>query len=574
MRTERLLPLLLLPCLLSAERKLVWSDEFNGAGLPDSSKWTYEQGRVRNREAQFYTASRAENARLENGHLVIESRKERWQGADYTSASLTTEGKREFLYGRIEVRAKLPKGRGTWPAIWMLGANMPKVGWPACGEIDILEHVGFDPDVVHANVHTGAYNHAQGTGKGNNTRVAGVMDGFHVYALEWTPARLEFSVDGRVYFTYLNDGAGDRSWPFDKPQYLILNTAIGGAWGGRKGIDDTVFPARYEIDYVRVYEPEMVTVSETAGIPRVNEPVRVTADGRERVLYVTLGAGESKTMPLDQPLRVEPVNVTPTSEVGFLAENSLLRANLDMRLTASGPEDSGTLRALTYKPAGVTLLRTQNRMHWAPSFQREGARGYTSIATWSPVQEHARRMVDGAVFTHRKGSHTLYPEISIEAHYRFYPGVPYFEFESLLSIVKPVDIFWLRNQEMTMDQFFTHVAWPGHYHSFEEAKPILEQTKLAKDIPWVAFFNPAKGYGFGAVVLGYGASTETNADTQIADGAGNGKYWYRQIIARKTTPLKPGDRFREHTVFVLASSLEEFQLWERKLRQPVQVKVH
>ena len=125
-----------------------------------------------------------------------------------------------------------------------------------------------------------------------------------------------------------------------------------------------------------------------------------------------------------------------------------------------------------------------------------------------------------------------------------------------------------------MDQFFTHVAWPGHYHSFEEAKPILEQTKLAKDLPWVAFFNPAKGYGFGAVALGYEATTETNADTQIADGAGNGKYWYRQVIARKTTPLKPGDRFREHTVFVLAASLEEFQLWERKLRQPVQVKVH
>lgn len=574
MRNARLLALLLFPCLLAAERKLVWSDEFEGTGLPDASKWTYEQGRVRNREAQFYTKARAENARLENGRLIIEARKEAWQGAAYTSASVTTEGKRELLYGRIEVRAKLPKGRGTWPAIWMLGANMPKVGWPACGEIDILEHVGYDPDVVHANVHTRTFNHAQGTGKGSSTRVAGVMDGFHVYALEWTPARLEFSVDGRVYFTYLNDGAGEGSWPFDKPQYLILNTAIGGAWGGRNGIDDAIFPARYEIDYVRVYEPEMVTVSETAGIARVNEPVRITAGGRERVLYVTLGARESKTMPLDQPLRVEPVSVTPTSQVGLLAENAVLRANLDMRVTAAGPEDSGTVRALTYKPAGVTLLRTQNRMHWAPSFQREGVRGYTSIATWSPVQEHRREMVDGALFTHRKGSHTLYPEIAIEAAYRFFPGVPYFEFESTLSIVKPIDIYWLRNQEMTMDQFFTHAAWPGHYHSFEELPSVLEKSPLAKDIPWLAFFHPAKGYGFGAVVLGYEATTETNPDTRIADGAGNGKYWYRQVIAQKTTPLKPGDRVYERTVFLLASSLEEFQLWERKLRNPVQVRVH
>jgi len=253
MRPARLLPLLLLPCLLSAERKLVWSDEFNGAGLPDSSQWTYEQGRVRNREAQFYTASRAENARLENGHLVIESRKERWQGADYTSGSSDLEGKREFLYGRIEVRAKLPKGRGTWPAIWMLGANMPKVGWPACGEIDIMEFVGHEPGVIHANIHTRAYNHVKKTARGSRLQVPDASTTFHVYAMEWTPEELVFFVDDRAYFTFRNEGTGAAVWPFDKDHYLILNLAIGGAWGGQQGIDLSAYPQRFEIDYVRVF---------------------------------------------------------------------------------------------------------------------------------------------------------------------------------------------------------------------------------------------------------------------------------------------------------------------------------
>jgi beta-glucanase (GH16 family) len=247
--------------------KLVWSDEFNGSGLPDPAHWTNEVGFIRNREAQFYTAGREENARLEDGKLIIEARKEHFKNnagtrrgpefAEYTSASLNTRGLASWTYGRIEVRARLPQGRGVWPAIWMLGTNMPSVGWPKCGEIDIMEFVGLDPNHVHANIHTGKYNHVRGTGKGSKIDVQkeNVSGTFHVYALEWTPERLDLYFDKTKYFTYAKeDGAGKDAWPFDQPCYLILNLAIGGAWGGQKGIDDAIFPQRYAIDYVRVYQ--------------------------------------------------------------------------------------------------------------------------------------------------------------------------------------------------------------------------------------------------------------------------------------------------------------------------------
>ena len=252
--------------------KLVWSDEFNQDGLPDPTKWSYEEGFVRNRELQYYTAARRENARVEGGQLIIEAHKEhypnaryqddaperRWQQrrehADYTSASLNTRAQASWTYGRIEVRAKLPGGRGTWPAIWMLGTNMNAVGWPACGEIDIMEYVGHDPGVVHANVHTRGYNHTRGNGRGARLAVPDAEKEFHVYSVEWTPEKLEFFVNDRKYFTLENDGTGVDSWPFDAPQYLILNLAIGGAWGGQKGVDDTIFPQKFLIDYVRIYQ--------------------------------------------------------------------------------------------------------------------------------------------------------------------------------------------------------------------------------------------------------------------------------------------------------------------------------
>lgn len=237
--------------------QLVWADEFDVDGLPDPVRWNYEEGFIRNQEAQYYTRERAENARVAEGMLIIEAHREPYEGAEYTSASLTTRDRMDWLYGRIEVRAKLPQGRGVWPAIWMLGSNIDEVGWPACGEIDIMEYVGFDPGRVHGNVHTEAFNHVLGTNLGASIDLSAPHEGFHIYAVEWYPDRIDFFVDDEKYFTFENSGGGNAEWPFDEPHFLIINLAIGGAWGGQQGIDDANFPQQYAIDYVRVYEQDL-----------------------------------------------------------------------------------------------------------------------------------------------------------------------------------------------------------------------------------------------------------------------------------------------------------------------------
>lgn len=253
-----------------ASWKLIWSDEFDYSGLPDKTKWGYEEGFKRNRESQFYVAGRAENAPVEEGHLVIEARRERWPNpeydpdarrswrrsqeyAEYTSASLTTQAQASWTYGRVEVRAKLPRGRGLWPAIWMLGTNINEVGWPRCGEIDIMEYVGHDPNRIHGNVHMAKYNHTRGTGKGAKISVEAPYEAYHVYAIEWTPKKIDITFDSELYFTFDNEGTGTDVWPFDDPHYLILNIAVGGSWGGQQGIDESVFPQQLLVDYVRVY---------------------------------------------------------------------------------------------------------------------------------------------------------------------------------------------------------------------------------------------------------------------------------------------------------------------------------
>jgi len=232
---------------------LVFADEFETPGSLDPAKWGYDLGYIANDEKQYYT-SRSENVRAEAGTLVIEARKEAYQGYAYTSARVTTRGRFELQYGRVEVRAKLPAGRGTWPATWMLGTNIDEVGWPTCGEIDIMENVGFDPLRIHASVHSAAYNHRIGTQKTASVTIPNPSENFHVYAMEWYADHIDVFVDGQKYFTFRNEGTGSRTWPFDKPQYLLLNLAIGGSWGGQQGIDETQFPKRYLIDYVRVYQ--------------------------------------------------------------------------------------------------------------------------------------------------------------------------------------------------------------------------------------------------------------------------------------------------------------------------------
>ncbi len=231
--------------------KLVWNDEFDRDGLPNPKKWDYETGRVRNKEEQFYTRARKENARVEGGKLVIEGRREPFEGAEYTAASVITRNRAAWKYGRFAVRARLPQAVGAWPAIWMLGTDIDKVGWPRCGEIDIMEHVGHDPGVVHGTVHLAGAD-GKHTSKGVSTKVPDFGDAFHVYAVEWFPDRLDFFVDDRKYHTYANDGKAP--WAFDHEFYLLINLAIGGNWGGQKGVDAAAFPQRYEISFVRVYE--------------------------------------------------------------------------------------------------------------------------------------------------------------------------------------------------------------------------------------------------------------------------------------------------------------------------------
>ncbi|NCF73886.1 MAG: family 16 glycosylhydrolase [Gammaproteobacteria bacterium] len=253
--------------------QLVWGDEFDYEGPPDPTKWNIEEwaARVVNDEDQAYT-SRAENVRVENGHLIIEAHKEDFDDALYTSARMQSQGKGDFLYGRFEVRAKLPRGMGTWPAIWMLPsdpftyattcADDPNWqgsddcdAWPNSGEMDIMEHVGYQMGHVHGTVHTKAYYWAVWKQRKGRVILDDVDKAFHDYVLEWSPERIDVYADDTLYFTYMNEGAGWEAWPFDKPFHLILNVAVGGMWGrSGGGIDDSVFPQQMLVDYVRVFE--------------------------------------------------------------------------------------------------------------------------------------------------------------------------------------------------------------------------------------------------------------------------------------------------------------------------------
>ncbi|MBC8111179.1 MAG: glycoside hydrolase family 16 protein [Verrucomicrobia bacterium] len=238
------------------EKDPVWQDEFDIDGLPDANKWNYDEGGSGwgNNELQYYTKSRSENARAENGKLIIETIKEDFSGKKYTSARLVTKRKGDWLYGKFVIRAKIPEGRGTWPAIWMLATdtNYGTNYWPDNGEIDIMEHVGFDPNRIHGNIHTKAYNHAIQTNKGNNVVIPTATSEYHTYTTEWTPVSIKILIDDNPYFEFKNEGTWQK-WPFDKKFHLLLNIAVGGNWGGQKGVDDAIFPKRMEVDYVRVY---------------------------------------------------------------------------------------------------------------------------------------------------------------------------------------------------------------------------------------------------------------------------------------------------------------------------------
>lgn len=267
--------LVLLPCLLATacstvgndavvqasvdpgwtfETTPAWQDEFEYTGKPDPTRWGYDLGGDGwgNNELQFYTDS-LENARVGGGVLTVEARPQEKGGRDYTSARVISKGKGDFRYGRFEVRAKLPAGRGTWPAIWMLPTDWKYGGWPDSGEIDIMEHVGYDPGRIHVTMHTTAYNHAINTQKTAIHAVPDAMTEFHRYRVDWTPSAIRGYIDDVPMYEFANEGTGPAAWPFDQRFHFLLNLAVGGNWGGKEGVDGNAFPASMQVDYVRVY---------------------------------------------------------------------------------------------------------------------------------------------------------------------------------------------------------------------------------------------------------------------------------------------------------------------------------
>lgn len=233
---------------------LVWNDEFDGQNInPNKWGWEINGDGGGNNELQYYTGLPT-NSFIDSGKLILRAIKENYNGKEYTSARLRTLNKGDWLYGRIEVSAKVPTGIGTWPAIWMLPTELEYGGWPASGEIDIMEHVGYDPNVIHGSVHTLAYNHTIGTQKTAKLSIPTATTAFHTYAIEWFADHIDFYIDKIKYYTFNNENSGYQKWPFDMRFHLILNLAVGGNWGGVQGIDDNAFPAQMEVDYVRVYK--------------------------------------------------------------------------------------------------------------------------------------------------------------------------------------------------------------------------------------------------------------------------------------------------------------------------------
>jgi beta-glucanase (GH16 family) len=266
--------------------QLVWSDEFEqpDGAAPNLSSWTYDLGGNGwgNQELQTYTARR-ENSYIADGHLVIEAREERHRGTDgitrdYTSARLKTQGRRTWTYGRVEARMQLTEGQGIWPAFWMLGANFPAVGWPDCGEIDIMEQLGHERNTVYGGLHGPDYSGGDNVGGEISLRAGPPLSwSFHLYAVEWEPERIRWSVDNNVFLEVTPDDLPrPADWVFDHSFFIIMNVAVGGLWPGAPD-DSTSFPQRLQVDYVRVYRrlaqpPPVLSITERQGAVETSWP--------------------------------------------------------------------------------------------------------------------------------------------------------------------------------------------------------------------------------------------------------------------------------------------------------------
>ncbi len=370
---------------------LRWADEFSQSdgSKPDSSKWGYDIGGSGwgNNELQTYT-DRTENARIENGQLVIEARAENFGGRNFTSARLLTKGKSSWTYGRIEARIKIPKGRGIWPAFWMLGANFDSVGWPNCGEIDILENIGSLPSTLYGTLHGPGY--SGGNGISGNTVLAGAAlgDDFHVYAIEWEENRIRWFLDGSLYFTLTpSDLPVGSPWVFNQPQFLILNVAVGGNWPGNPD-SSTVFPQRMTVDYVRVYDPAPVlqenipvTVDPAAPWLGYMHVADLPANGGNYRFGGIWDTAELRASFSGQTLRLSPNTIndpTPYWYVGGGAPgrpgNKIMTANMYV-------EKTGSLSGKNITFTGTVSSNTLTAAHVSRAFIRDFAPDYSSFST-------------------------------------------------------------------------------------------------------------------------------------------------------------------------------------------------
>jgi len=273
--------IILLVCILTPvfgqSWNLVWSDEFNYSGLPDNTKWVHEVGLIRNQELQYYTNKRLENCKVANGSLLIIGKKESYNGSDYTSACITTENKYNFKYGKVEARIKLPRGQGMWPAFWMLGQNIHQVGWPKCGEVDIMEQIN-DEGKNHGTMHWDNDGH-----KKNGTTTPCDVQQYHVYSIEWNEEAITWFLDGTKYWEGNIKDSVNSTGEFHKPFYLMLNLAIGGSWPGSPDAT-TLFPDTMSVDYVRVYK-RMNTTSSTN--PN-HTSIQLTPNPTNEILTITI----------------------------------------------------------------------------------------------------------------------------------------------------------------------------------------------------------------------------------------------------------------------------------------------
>lgn len=245
------------------KRQLIWSDEFNTDGLPNPANWSYNVGDAcdlpmgcgwGNNELQFYTDGEKKNARIKDGFLIVEAHKEKMGTREYSSARIVTKGKQDFKYGRFEIRAKVPGGLGAWGAIWMMPTESVYGGWPRSGEIDIMEHVGFEKDTIFGTPHTQNFNGMIGTQKTGAIAILDSEETFHTYTIDWTEKKIDWYVDEQLYHTFEKVGNSSDNWPFDQAFHFIFNIAVGGNWGGKHGVDPDIWPKQMLVDYVRVYE--------------------------------------------------------------------------------------------------------------------------------------------------------------------------------------------------------------------------------------------------------------------------------------------------------------------------------